>query len=136
DKKMEGSNNSSHTKLFKKISGIAEKTKNIPLEIEDICKAHKNSWIAVVHADGNGLGNILRVMGDKLKEGDFEKSKSAFRAFSRALDKATQGAARTAFNKVFSKEEAFTSKGMYPIRPIICGGDDITFIIRADLALE
>lgn len=136
DKKSDLTGESSHTKLFKKISGLSEKPKEITLEIEDICKGHKNSWIAVVHADGNGLGNILRVMGEKLKNADFVKSKSAFRAFSRALDIATQDAAQAAFRKVFSKAEAFTSDGKQPIRPIICGGDDLTFIIRADLALE
>lgn len=129
-------NESSHTKLFRKISGLTEKTKEITLEIEDICKGHKNSWIAVVHADGNGLGNILRVMGDKLAKSDFESSKSAFRKFSLALDRATQAAAQSAFKQVFQNESAFTSEGKYTIRPIICGGDDITFIIRADLALE
>lgn len=127
---------SSHTKLFKKISGLSEKPEEITLEIEEMCKGHKNSWIAVVHADGNGLGNILRVMGEKLKDKDFNTSKSAFRKFSLALDKATQDASQAAFWKVFSKSEAFTSEGKQPIRPIICGGDDLTFIIRADLALE
>ncbi|TFV94464.1 hypothetical protein E4S40_10610 [Algoriphagus kandeliae] len=124
-----------HTKLFNKFSGLSEKPKEITLEIEDICKGHKNSWIAVVHADGNGLGNILRVMGEKLGNADFEKSKIAFRKFSIALDSATKNATQAAFWKVFSKSEAFTSEGKYPIRPIIFGGDDITFIIRADLAL-
>jgi hypothetical protein len=136
DKKSDSTNESSHTKLFRKISGVIEKPKEITLEIEEICKGHKNSWIAVVHADGNGLGNILRVMGEKLKKADFEKSKAAFRKFSLALDNATQAAAQAAFWKVFSKADAFTSDYKHPIRPIICGGDDITFIIRADLALE
>lgn len=136
DRKSDSSNETSHTKLFKKISGLTEKPKEITLEIEEICKGHSNSWIAVVHADGNGLGNILRVMGKKLKGADFEKSKAAFRKFSLALENATEAAAQAAFWKVFSRKDAFTSEYKYPIRPIICGGDDITFIIRADLALE
>ncbi|SDA64298.1 hypothetical protein SAMN03080617_01509 [Algoriphagus alkaliphilus] len=136
DQKSDLTNESSHTRLFRKISGLTEKPKEITLEIEEICKGHSNSWIAVVHADGNGLGNILRVMGEKLKNSEFEKSKAAFRKFSLALDHATQAAAQSAFWKVFSKADAFTSDNKHPIRPIICGGDDITFIIRADLALE
>jgi hypothetical protein len=136
DRKSDSSNKSSHTKLFRKISGLTEKPNEITLEIEEICKGHSNSWIAVVHADGNGLGNILRVMGEKLKDADFNQSKAAFRKFSLALENATEAAAQAAFWKVFSREDAFTSEGSYPIRPIICGGDDLTFIIRADLALE
>ncbi|MCH7411419.1 hypothetical protein MM239_18665 [Belliella sp. DSM 111904] len=136
DKTSKHANESSHTKLFKKISGLSERPKEITLEIEDICKGHKNSWIAVVHADGNGLGNILRVMGEKLKDAGFDESKSAFRKFSLALDNATQAAAQAAFWNVFKNVNAYTKDGKYPIRPIICGGDDITFIIRADLALN
>lgn len=136
DQKSDSSNESSHTKLFRKISGVTEKPKEITLEIEEICKGHKNSWIAVVHADGNGLGNILRIMGEKLKNADFENSKEAFRKFSVALEKATQAAAQNAFSEIFKPEESFTSSGKYPIRPIVCGGDDLTFIIRADLALK
>lgn len=136
DRLSDDSNESSHTKLFRKISGLTEKPKEITLEIEDICKGHKNSWIAVVHADGNGLGNILRVMGDKLATEDFEASKLAFKKFSLALDRATQAAAQSAFRQVFKKDSAYNLEGRYTIRPLICGGDDITFIIRADLALE
>jgi hypothetical protein len=136
DKKSDSFSESSHTKLFRKISGLSEKPKEITLEIEELCKGHSNSWIAVVHADGNGLGNILRVMGEKLKNADFKTSKDAFRKFSLALENATEAAAQAAFWKVFSSQDAFTSEGSYPIRPIICGGDDLTFIIRADLALE
>lgn len=135
EEKPDFDNYSSHTKLFKKISGLTERIREITLETEDLCKGHSNSWIAVVHADGNGLGKILRVMGEKLKNEGFEKSKTAFREFSLALDKATQAAAQSAFWKVFSTADAFTVENKYPIRPIICGGDDLTFIIRADLAL-
>ncbi|EIM72570.1 hypothetical protein A3SI_19641 [Nitritalea halalkaliphila LW7] len=126
----------SHTKLFYKISGLMQPPKEITLEVEDLCKGHKNSWIAVVHADGNGLGNILQALGQKLRGQDFSKSKAAFRQFSLALDKATQAAAREAFADVFKEPRNYTSEGRYPIRPIICGGDDITFIIRADIALR
>jgi hypothetical protein len=129
-------NESNHTKLFRKISGLTEKPKEITLEIEEICKGHKNSWVAVVHADGNGLGNILRVMGEKLKNKSSSESKSAFRQFSCALDNATQAAAQSAFWKVYSRAESFNSESKYTIRPIICGGDDISIIIRADLAIE
>ncbi len=142
DQKLKGEVRSTHSKLFEKISGKTEKPENIPLEIEDICKGHKNSWLAVVHADGNGLGNILRVIGQKLGEKksedsdtQFEDSKLVFRLFSLALDRATQAAAKAAFQSTIEEKEIRNSKGMYPIRPIICGGDDLTFIIRADLAL-
>ncbi|GEO24139.1 Cas10/Cmr2 second palm domain-containing protein [Cyclobacterium qasimii] len=127
---------SKHTTLFRKVSGLTENPKEITLEIEEICKGHKNSWIAVVHADGNGLGNIIRVMGEKLKDKNSEESKAAFRQFSQALDKATQAAAQSAFWTIYSKAEAFNSDNNHTVRPIICGGDDISIIIRADLALE
>ncbi|EPR69810.1 hypothetical protein ADICYQ_1251 [Cyclobacterium qasimii M12-11B] len=75
-------------------------------------------------------------MGEKLKDKNSEESKAAFRQFSQALDKATQAAAQSAFWTIYSKAEAFNSDNNHTVRPIICGGDDISIIIRADLALE
>lgn len=83
-----------------------------------------NDWIAVIHADGNGLGKIVRVIG----EGG---SKNDFREFSSLLDKSTCDAAKSAFASVFKDD----SKHI-PFRPIVLGGDDLTVIIRGDMAME
>lgn len=83
-----------------------------------------NDWIAVIHADGNGLGAIVRELGSK---GD----RNAFHKFSTILDQSTCEAARQAFNQAYRDDSRFI-----PFRPIVLGGDDLTVIIRGDLAIE
>ncbi len=124
----------SEESLFYKISGDRNIfNRDIAFDIEDITKGSKNAWIGVIHADGNALGKIIQDIGSKLANSDFNKSKSAFRDFSKALEMATQKAAQIAFNRIV--KEARAENERYPIRPVICGGDDLTVIIRADLAL-
>jgi hypothetical protein len=129
-------------KLFTKVSGVKEYSKEqIPLEMDGVTTLPNKSWIAIVHADGNGLGMLLQKLGESLKGKPAVKVKEAFATFSRELDTATQKAARMAFDKVIKKEieqEAEKDKGnfKYPIRPVLLGGDDLTIIIRADLALD
>lgn len=115
--------------LFKKLSGLENiAQKNLPYDISNITKSGKNSWIAVVHADGNGLGNILQNQGENLTV------HNEFNRFSRAIESATIAAAQSAFNKVIP--ELNYPDSHYPIQPIVIGGDDLTFIVRADLALD
>jgi len=130
----EEKDNLSDESLFKKISGLEVKNREICFDIEDMTKGNVNSWIAVIHADGNGLGNILQNLGGKLKNFENDKSKKAYRLFSIALENATKNAAQIAFNAVV--KEKVTKEYRYPIRPVVCGGDDLTVIIRADLALK
>ena len=68
--------------------------------------------IAVIHADGNGLGQLVPLLGDALS------------AFSIALDLATKKAFEDAKNDVMK------------IRDVILGGDDMTVICNANNALE
>lgn len=94
---------------------------DVAVNIEDM--TDKNDWVAVIHADGNGLGQIVQKIGtDKIK----------FKAFSKKLDAATKKAAVDAFDDVAKKYEW----DVIPIRPIVIGGDDLTVVCRADLALD
>lgn len=92
----------------------------VAFNIEDI--THKNDWIAVIHADGNGLGNVVKKVG---------KNDELFKRFSDRLDRATVNAAVAAYKSLDLKNEK-----RIPIRPIVLGGDDLTIICRADLALK
>ncbi len=115
-------------KLFKKMSGFIPKASEVAFDITDITKSGKNSWIAVIHADGNGLGKIIQNYGaEMVKKGIFQK-------FSKAIDDATKFAVNQAFDDVVQPLKI--DKFRYPIRPILIGGDDLTLIIRADLALD
>lgn len=84
----------------------------------------KNDWIAVIHADGNGVGKVVREVG---------KKKDVFQKFSEKLDLATKEAANEAYEAVKGK---FDENGIIPIRPVVLSGDDMTVIIRGDLAID
>jgi len=93
-----------------------------PYDVSEICD--KNNWIAIIHADGNGLGKIVQDIGH---------DKEKFRAFSQSLDKATKTAAQAAFRDIFPVEGWGK---VVPIRPIVIGGDDFTVICRGTLAMD
>lgn len=115
--------------LFKKISGLNDfKTEDLLFNLDHL----KGSWMAVVHADGNGIGAILQNLHISLQNKTYEEVKNAFKQFSNALEVSTKKAAQEAFEKTIQKEKGQA----YPIRPIVLGGDDLTIIIQADLALK
>ncbi len=106
---------------------------NIPFDLNEISKSHTNAWIAVIHADGNGLGLLVQRLAKALESKSVGEAKGAFAKFSKELDNSTVAAAQFAFKKLAYKPK---QNDKLPIRPIILGGDDITLIIRADLALD
>lgn len=115
---------------FQDVKGLCEKSfgetallgKGIALNISDI--TDKNDWIAIIHADGNGLGKVVQVVG---------KQNNVFRDFSQKLDYAAKQAANIAFESVADR---FKEKEIIPIRPVVLSGDDMTVIIRGDLAID
>jgi hypothetical protein len=93
--------------------------------------------MAIIHIDGNGLGIILMALRVALKDKSNDVFQTAFRLFSEALNTATIQAAQAATQFVFDNAQyKHKEKTFLPMRPIVLGGDDITLLIRADLALE
>lgn len=80
-------------------------------------------WLAVVHADGNGFGEIVQKLG---------RDREQFPKLSEMIDKCTQGAFQKAFQDIYPLVDG--SKKYY-IRPLVLSGDDVTFICRADIAV-
>ena len=109
--------------LTMKLTGIkpGKERLELPLEIEKISQ----NFIAVVHADGNGLGQFLQ---DQKENKDFD-----IKTFSRTLDDCTVASARTAFEYI---KQNYKDSDKYPFRPIVLGGDDFTFICKAKDAVE
>ena len=115
---------------FQDVKGLCENSfgkdallaKKVAYNVFDI--TDKNDWIAIIHADGNGLGKVVQKVG---------KQKDVFRSFSQQLDIATKEAANKAFESV---ADMFKEKAIIPVRPVVLSGDDMTVIIRGDLALD
>lgn len=131
--KKAGKSEAAKSTLLNKILG---KNHNItdsrfPFDMNDIVKKQDREWIAVVHADGNNLGKIIMKMADDLSQ---KYTKAAFREFSECLERATVKAASQAFyDTVYHKVD---DNERLPLRPVILGGDDLTVIIRGDLAMD
>ena len=118
--------------LFRKLVSGNFTPGRIPWDIEKIVPREKDSWLAIVHADGNSLGRVIQQIKEKLR-GQHDQLQSALARFSTSLDAATVAAAQTAFQSIATEFKVAT---YYPLRPVVLGGDDLTLIIRADLALD
>ena len=118
--------------LFRKFTQNKIRKQDAPFDLNEITKqSENNSWIAIIHADGNGLGKVLTNMSKNVTEG---KREIAFKTFSKLLDIATENSAKRAFTEIIIPK--MKDGGKYPIRPVVLGGDDLTIIIRADLAYD
>lgn len=85
------------------------------------------SWVAVVHADGNGIGQLLQNLS---RAGSARDYLSRVAKFSGALDAAGRGAYERA------AAEVPDVNGVKPIIPIIIGGDDLTVVVPGRHALR
>jgi hypothetical protein len=117
--------------LFRKFKQGKVNVAQIPLDVEHITKNRENAWLAIIHADGNGLGEVVRELLADVSS--YKEVKKSLADFSKNLETATEAAAQEAFEKVATMQEGDTH---YPLRPVILGGDDLTVIIRADLAFD
>lgn len=87
-----------------------------------------NDWIAVIHADGNGLGQIVKAISEN------DSSGRDFHTFSSLLNQSTIDAAKSAAGIVFGN--VIKNGSDLPFRPVVLGGDDLTVIIRGSLAMS
>lgn len=119
--------------ISEKLTGDKVKPEDFPFEVDELSSGKKGSdnWIAVIHADGNSLGKLIQKFTKKVDENVVA---AVFKEFSVKLEEATKKSAQKAYNDVV--KDKIGNKAKPPIRPIIIGGDDLTVIIRGDLALD
>lgn len=80
-----------------------------------------NDWIAIIHADGNGLGEVVAEIG---------KDPDRLRQFSLDLDRATILSAQAACRECVGDCDELL------VRPVVIGGDDLTVVCRASVAVD
>lgn len=93
----------------------------------------ENHKISIIHADGNGLGIILRDLSAALETLKGASPAELFLEFSLGLSAATTAAVKTTVTDTL---EPHISEDVFPARPLVLGGDDLTIIVRDDLALD
>ncbi|WP_017306834.1 Cas10/Cmr2 second palm domain-containing protein [Spirulina subsalsa] len=99
-------------------------------------QGENRAWLAIIHADGNGLGQVFLNFEDYIGE---DKSNpnyiKKYREFSLSLDECTEEAFKKALD-VFTQKENQKKQNVAPIVPLIIGGDDLTVVCDGHYALE
>ena len=91
--------------------------------------SNKKNKLAVIHADGNGLGVLVKNLVEVVKKsGKME----AIAKFSQALD----GATKKAYENAKEKTVKILGDKNLKIKALILSGDDMTAVCDADIALE
>lgn len=92
--------------------------------------------IAVIHADVSGLGNIFQKATATLR--DVKNVLELATAIELAIEAAAQAAtAEVLLRRAVPATYEFKEEiAIIPARPVLLGGDDITILVRADLALS
>lgn len=117
----------SQAKLKQKF-GMFATDSDFPMEIDDI--ADSGNYVAIIHADGNSLGQTLAMLPAD------EHYSQKWHQFSVKLDEATKAAAQRAFATHFKDHADYQDKKCLPFRPIILGGDDLTVICAASKGID
>lgn len=127
--------------------GYRRMAEDLKVEIRDIERAadqleEPDELVAVIHADGNGLGAIFADFDSGAS--DVATHLECLQAFSTAVERCTKDALRTAVRSVIVRDNRQRSdrtsnaiedarkkskdKGRAPVLPLIVGGDDITVV--------
>jgi len=125
---------------FKRIGNVFE-NRNSKLCISSSSDQLENefgglSWLGVVFADGNGLGQIMMNFENWLEDGD--DYLNTLRAFSVELDTAIEAAFYDAcleLEKLGATQKMENGKKRLPLVPLLLGGDDLTVLVDGRFAL-
>jgi hypothetical protein len=104
-------------------------------DLEDVKKFDKDAkeidWLSVIHADGNGLGEIFLKFHQHLKFTTPDRNRdyvNALRKFSLALDICTEKSFLQALSALHTYPHQKDGQTLIPLTPLILGGDDLTVI--------
>lgn len=110
----------------------------------------ESSYIAVIHTDGNAMGNRIEAIGSHFNQAkDNAGYVKELRGFSRSVNRAAVAALRATVADLMASrnrdpQKRFggivptphaNKKPQLPFRPIVFGGDDVTFVCEGRLGL-
>ena len=103
-----------------------------PLKVDKLGQKEGENYFAIVHVDGNNMGLKFRTC----------ETMTEHRRLSREICRKTEGAFADLLHKIIKlvQDGAFKNhlkldNNNLPIRPLILGGDDVTFICPANMAI-
>jgi hypothetical protein len=117
----------------------------IPKDFDDFSRTRgESSYIAVIHTDGNGMGKRVAAIADAHpRPEDNCRYIQAIRAFSQSVEKVSQEALKATYQQLIRCIDSENRIGgivpvrdrKLPLRPIVMGGDDVTFVCDGRLGL-
>jgi len=145
-------------RLLGKTLALDQTEYRFALELDDLGRSvDDTSYIAVVHADGNGLGLLIQELQDRFPA----KKNLEYIQYMRQFSEQVKQVARLAqgemiklllesievddgeryLKPVSGKAEPIKlkrreGKMIFPIRPLVSGGDDVTFVCDGRIALD
>lgn len=138
-----------HERLVAKLSLPDRYT--IPRNFDEFGRSTgESSYIAIVHADGNSMGKRVKNIAEA--HNDPRKNRAYIRAmhdFSESIRKASEEAIQALINRLHERVDPKTGKigerimlfkdgdtFKLPFRPLVMGGDDVTFVCDGRLGLS
>jgi hypothetical protein len=129
--------------VFKGIREVESEEYTIPYDVDDLGRIEgKSSYMAIVHTDGNSMGdrfkscgkgkpdreyiNDIQQLSDSVKQAGIEALQRVAKQLVEAVKKEQGGFPITIRNR----------KKFLPFRPLVYGGDDVTFVCDGRLGLS
>jgi len=103
--------------------------------------SEQNRSVGILHADANGLGQVLLKVIEKAELDPLQAGKDFpkfLATLSASVAAATEAAGKRAVEEILVPQAAQVAGKnirVLPARPILLAGDDLTIILRADVAL-
>ncbi|MCS6849727.1 MAG: hypothetical protein NZ700_00990 [Gemmataceae bacterium] len=117
---------------------LHDEGQRLPFGVSDLEKLGCE-WLAVVHADGNGLGQIFLSFDERARTTDDRDYITKLRAFSLALEDSTVRACRRSLAVLVptgKRQQPPSEPDKLPIVPLVLGGDDLTVVCDGRQALR
>ncbi|MCD0449402.1 hypothetical protein LO762_09390 [Actinocorallia sp. API 0066] len=123
--------------------GVEKDTRESLREVVDYLE-DKAEWVAVVHADGNGLGAVFQSLGSLVARDGYRGPDypDALRGLSAGVDKSAERAFQDTVWELGNAVDAGGGPryrrvaGLLPILPLVLGGDDLTVVCDGPMALD
>ncbi|WP_077611899.1 Cas10/Cmr2 second palm domain-containing protein [Clostridium sp. Marseille-P2415] len=106
------------------------------VEMKDlVLKEEEGSYVAVVHIDGNGMGDMIHSRIQNM-ESDFKRALTDMKELSKEISRTYQNVFNHIVEK-FCQTNAYLNAGktILPLRPVVLDGDDVTFICKGSLGI-
>lgn len=142
DRKSNEQEAPAEAELWRKLRSVlpAEKASSFldgftfPMEIGELGQRETEDYIAIVHIDGNNMGQKFADCDTLTKRKNMSRSirQATITAFTELLEKVEQE--YDTYNSYLTLHTK-DGKRFLPVRPLVLGGDDMTFVCTAKVAI-